>query len=237
MVCQGSFHDTGPPGGKLEFGSFAGLPDPIRQAGNQSQNRPGVPQPQSGPLQPGPPQQQQQRLDRRTSGSGPRSNNGYKQPSHYDPHAQAGPTAGMQYSGYNGVPAAAQPGYIQQQQQGYPYGHQANYYQGYQHMMMPQGSYPQGAYSGQQQQGGRTPQAPQQYRPSQPPARSQTQQQHQPTQAAAGSAPRRKKALDIIDPNTHSKVEISPRSKCTAPCAQHVVQFILRACNCRLFQQ
>ncbi|DBA73185.1 TPA: hypothetical protein ACH3X1_011264 [Trebouxia sp. C0004] len=205
---------NGPPGGKLEFGSFAGLPDPIRPAGNQTQNRPGVPQPQSGALQPGlPQQQQQQRLDRRGSGPGSRNNNSYKQPNHYDPHAQPGAQPTMHYSAYNRGPPAPQSGYMQPQQQGYPYGHQANYYQGFQPVMMPAGGYPQG-YNGSQQPAARTSQGQPQYRPSQPPARSQPQQQHQSAQPAAAAVPalRRKKPLDIIDPTTHSKVEISPRS-------------------------
>lgn len=108
---------------------------------------------------------------------------------------------------------------MQPQQQGYPYGHQANYYQGFQPMMMPAGGYPQG-YNGSQQPTARTPQGQPQYRPSQPPARSQPQQQHQQAQPAAAAVPalRKKKALDIIDPTTHSKVEISPRSKSLAHC-------------------
>ncbi|KAL0043356.1 hypothetical protein WJX79_002542 [Trebouxia sp. C0005] len=117
--------------------------------------------------------------------NGSRNNNGYKQPNHYDPHAQSGAQPTMHYSAYNRGPPAPQSGYMQPQQQGYPYGHQANYYQGFQPMMMPAGGYPQG-YNGSQQPAARTSQAV--------------------------PALRKKKALDIIDPTTHSKVEISPRS-------------------------
>ena len=185
--------------------------------------------PQGLPQQQAHHQQQQQRLERRSSGPGPR-NNGFKQPNHNEPHIQSSPTPGMHYpAGYNGVASAPQSYNMQQQAYTYP---QAGYYPQYQHqgMMVPQGSYPHN-YPGSQQQAGRSQPTQSQYpgRTSQPAARPQPA--HQPPQPPAQAVPaiRKKKALDIIDPATHSKVEISPRSKSSAHCLEQIGMALVRS--------
>ena len=118
-------------------------------------------------------------------------------------------------AGFNTGPQGSQ-NFNMSQQQGYGFASQGGFYPQYGSMMMSQGNYPQN-YSGPQQSQNNRPQPmPNQFqRPSQQQGRAQSQAQpHQQPQAPAPAA-RRKKALDIIDPTTHSKVEISPRSECS----------------------
>ena len=200
---------SGPPGGALAFGSFDQPPVPTRHPPNQQQIRPNASQQHQGPLQGGP---QQPQMGRRPSSGGPR-NNGYKH--QYESQSQSTPQQAMHFgAGFNTGPQGSQGFNMQQQQQGYGFAPQGGYYTQYGNMMMQQGNYPPN-YSGPQQgQGNRSQPVPNHYqRPAQPQGRAQPQQQpHQQPQASVPAA-RRKKALDIIDPTTHSKVEISPRSK------------------------
>ena len=230
---------AGLPGNQLSFGNFGPMVH-AQQSQPTAQPRPGQGQYQA---QPALPQQQSQ-----AQGQGPGQN---VQMPRRNSQGPRGPRQGQQYdahnvySGMQQQPAGLQqPGYAAynaySMQQGYIGGYGAqqsnpNYYQNYQPQMLngpqPRQNYPQQPARGPQQQ-------QQQRGYSRPVSHNRSQGlQPQPHQAAVSPIPigqinkPKTKALDIIDPSTHAKVEISPRSKlsvvllllaCIARCIPHM---------------
>ena len=203
---------TGPSGGPLSFGSFeAPVPTQQSQSGSQTQGRSGpgpysaqqaMPQQQSQQQPQGQPRRNQQNRNHRP---GLHEANSYSM--------QRGPPS-MQQGHFN----ASQNTYMQSGQQGFAYGQPPNMQYG-----MPAG-YGNAMVGGQyyqqyqqQPQPGRSQSQSSSYQRSAPHSRPQQPQAN--VQPAVPSLPvgqvnrPKTKALDIIDPNTHTKVEISPRSE------------------------